>query len=56
MFFWTNNGATKNYVIVRTVPVVTDDLLVLLAKSLAVQPVAGGKSGDAYGGGLNLPL
>ena len=36
--------------------VVTDDLLVLLAKSLAVQPITGGKCGDAYGGGLNLPL
>ena len=36
--------------------VVTDDFLVLLAERLTVQPVTGGKSGDAYGSGLNLPL
>ena len=36
--------------------VVADDFLVLLAERLAVQPVAGGKRGYAYGGGLNLPL
>ena len=36
--------------------VVTDDFLVLLAEGLPVQTITGGKRGDAYGGGLNLPL
>lgn len=38
------------------VAVVTDLLLVLLAKSLTVQTIAGSKRGNAYGRGLNLPL
>ena len=37
-------------------PVVADLLLVLFAECLTVQTVAGSKRGDAYGGGLNLPL
>ena len=38
------------------VTVVADFLLVLLAKRRAFEAVAGGKRGDAYGRGLNLPL
>ena len=36
--------------------VVADNLLVLLAERLALETVAGGKRGDAYGSGLNLLL
>ena len=38
------------------VTVVADLLLVLLAKRLALETITGGKRGDAYGRGLNLPL
>ena len=38
------------------VAVVADLFLVLLAKRLAVETVAGCKRGDAYRRGLNLPL
>ena len=37
-------------------PIVTDHFLVLLAQCLSVKPVACGKSGDADGCALNLPL
>ena len=38
------------------ITVVADLLLVLLAKRLAFEAVAGSKRGDTYGCGLNLPL
>ena len=37
-------------------PAIADYFLVLLAQCLSVQPVAGGKCGDADGGAFNLPL
>ena len=37
-------------------PIIADYLLVLPAQRLSVQPVAGGKSGDADGSAFNLPL
>lgn len=40
----------------RPLPVIAYGLLVLFAQSLPVQAIAPGQCGDAYWGGLNLPL